>query len=182
MKTHTVVTGLLAGCFGGMLLLVEPVLALDAVKAVSPAGDAESLQVQVPARVAATIRAEVLNARVLELNREQNDDGVLYHAVVAGDAAEYDLIIRGDGLLLEKGLSHRDEEAETPQRSLDNVPENVRATIRRETGAGTLQVVREQPAQYVAEVLQGKEQYRIVVAADGRLLVKEYAGREGDGE
>lgn len=146
----------------------------------APAGKTLTLQ-QCPPAVQQTLTRESRDGTILDIEMLETNAGPVYVAGARVGGREYDLQVRGSGLLVMKGLSILDE----GQVAAGDLPAPVRATFEREAQGGTIAApITAHNPQLVAagqgpnRVFTGAVtiegcRYQVEVREDGLLLGKE---------
>ena len=189
--------GLIALCCGFALLLCTPAWA-----------DEEIDLKQCPDKVQKTIKAEAAGGKIIEVEREESDSGVVYEAEIKIEGSVYEVEISEDAKLLSKELDDEDSEADDDDESaheksegdekdeqeeavtLKQLPKAVRSTLQRESRGGEIEELEKETEDgsvvYSAEVEYetdaGELVYEVEIAENGVLLSKVLEDEEHEAE
>ena len=134
-----------------------------------------------PHSVQRTLKRESGDGKIDNIVRETDEGETVYEAEIQLVGKKYEVEIRADGTLLEKVLDEEDEEQTI---ELQDCPDVVQDTLRRESAGGEIdEIIRETEdgcVTFEAEVeIDGKE-YEVEVLPDGTLVEKSLDVDEDD--
>ena len=127
---------------------------------------------QVPAAVKATILKEAAGAKVTEIERETKNGTTVYEAEFVLNGREIEIKIAPDGTLL--GRETEDEDDDDDDLTIDQVPAQARAALRKLAGDAKIVKVERERANgvlvYEAEWVTNGTKHDAAVLDDGTLL------------
>jgi len=147
----------------------------------SKADEEEVKLSECPKAVQKTLKREATGGKIVEIEREREDDEIFYEADIIIDGQEYEVEVFQDGKLLSKVLEEVDIE-------LADCPKAVQRTLKRESTGGEIEEIEKAlhygTRVYLAEIVIGEFEYEVEVLEDGTLLSKivEEEEEEEEGE
>lgn len=131
----------------------------------------EKVSIDVPVAVKTTLTREAGDAKIVELQRMQGEQGVNYVAIISEKGKEYEIQILEDGRLMRKGAKEQEEQKEL---TLEEMPPAVKATLEKEAQGAKIGKIEKEEAKttYSTRVVIKGEAYDIRVDKDGKLVEK----------
>ncbi len=154
---------------GGILALLVTGSTVSFMAQDKPPGD--SLTVEVPAAVKATILKEAGKGKIIELVRANEDSRLLYDATVSVEDREYAIRTDNDGSLIR--VEYKGQAEEERELTVEELPEVIRETLKKHARGGAVeQIHKQQPVFTFVATVDGRK-FHFTTDAAGRLIKKE---------